>query len=138
MRLVLGVAAVLAATSVQAAECQEGKATALTLTDWSATMKDGSIGPYPSVTIKFRNDASKEIRMAKASVWFVDALGDTISGVELHKDLRLKPSAETQQVFAMTGSTDFERLTTLEKRDATGHICVRAAVYEDGTKEEFK
>jgi hypothetical protein len=138
MRLAIGIAAVLAATSVQAAECQSGKATALTLTDWAATMKEGSIGPYPSVTIKFRNDSPKEIRMVKASVWFIDALGETISGVELDKDIRLKPEAEAEQVFAMTGSVDFERLTTLEKRDASGRICVQAAVYEDGTKEEFK
>ena len=138
MRLVIGIAAVLVASGVQAAECQNGKATALTLTDWTATMKDGSIGPYPSITVRFRNDGTKEIRMAKASVWFVDALGETISGVDLDKDIRLKPSAEAQQVFAMTGSSDFERLTRLEKRDATGHICVQAAVYEDGTKEEFK
>lgn len=138
MRLIIGIAAVLIAGGVQAAECQNGNATALTLTDWNATMKDGSIGPYPSVTIKFRNDGDKEIRMAKASVWFVDALGETISGVALDKDIHLKPAGEAEQVFAMTGSHDFERLTKLKKRDATGHICVQAAVYEDGTKEEFK
>lgn len=139
MRMALVVGVLATATASHAADCGgRGKIDALKLTDWNAEMKEGVIGPYPSVKITFQNALSKEIRMTKASVWFADALGDTISGVEINKDIRLKPGQNQTQEFAMQGSVDFERLTKLEKRDAVGFVCVKAVVYEDGTKEEFQ
>jgi hypothetical protein len=140
MRLVIAISALLlTTTAAHAADCgQRGRGDILKVTDWKAVMKEGSIGPYPSVTIQFTNESGKEIRMAKASVWFFDALGDSISGVAIDKDIRLKPAGTQEQTFAMSGSVDFERLTKLEKRDAEGLICLEAVVYEDGTKEEFK
>lgn len=136
MRVVL-MGLLLFAAPAMAQDCKSGRQDILTVTEWSAVMKDGNI-PYPFVTVGFRNDGKKEIRMAKASVWFKDSLDDVISGVDLEKDLKLKPSAGAIQNFAMSGSTDFERLTTLEAKDARGYICVDAIMYEDGTKEEFK
>lgn len=59
-------------------------------------------------------------------------------GLELDNDIKIDTGAEKEESFAMTGSVDFERLTTLEKRDATGFICVKAVVYEDGAQQKFE
>jgi hypothetical protein len=136
--LKLGMVLAMLATPALAEDCQSGKSGVLALLDWTAVMKPSLVGDEPVVTINYINETHKNIRMIKAAVWFKDALGETMAGVDLEKDIRLAPDKTKSQTFHVSGSSGFERLTKLEKRDAHGYICVEAVLYEDGTKESFE
>jgi len=73
--------------------------------------------------------------MVDGTVWFVDALGQSIGGIKMQPDLVLPPGKKVDQSASMAG---FQRLVKARKQDISAYSCVRSVLYEDGSKEEFK
>lgn len=90
----------------------------------------------PEITITYRNIGDKPIKMIDASVWFWDVLGKNIGGVELNRDIKIAVGAEGIEKFRVP-SAGFERLTNLDALDVEGLICTEAALFDDGTKQQF-
>lgn len=100
-----------------------------------------SIKPIDSdtneVTASFKSHAEKPIKMIDASAGYKDALGGRIGSFALDRDLAITPGEEFTET-GKWGPHTFERLLKLKPEEVTTYTCVKAVLYTDGTKEEFK
>jgi hypothetical protein len=106
----------------------------LVVEDWSITAVDAETNEL-SYTVRSTSD--KAIRMVDGQLGFKDALGETIGPLNIERDAAI-PAKGTFSDKGLWGPFTFERLLKLKKDETTAYTCVRAILYEDGTKEEFK
>lgn len=103
-------------------------------------MIDYSITPVDEDTNRlittFRSNAASTIRMIDASAGFIDALGGTIATFAMDRDISVPPGESFEQE-GLWGPHTFERLLDLKKDEVERFVCVRAVLYDDGSKEEF-
>ena len=115
-----------------AADCREDL---LTIEDWKVErITDPIQGERVSVQVK--SHMGKPFRMVDGSYAFHDALGRHISSFGFNPDLKLAPgmvSADGGRYFG----TQIGRVRNMDRADVKISTCVRAVVYEDGTKETF-
>lgn len=130
MRLAIFVVSVLLATSAQSA-CNSDL---VTVQDWSIRPIDTTTN---EVAYTIKSNASKAIRMIDGQLGFKDALGKTIGPMEIERDANIKAGG-TFSDKGRWGQFTFERLLKLRKDEVIPYTCVRAVLYEDGSKEEFK
>lgn len=117
-------------TSTAHAGCNEKL---IEFTSWSIKPIDADTN---EVVTSFKSNASKPIRMIDASAGYKDALGDTVGTFSLDRDVSIAPGA-TYSETKNWGLYTFERLLKLKPEEVTTFTCVRAVLYDDGTKEEF-
>ncbi|MER8615963.1 hypothetical protein NKG99_03780 [Mesorhizobium sp. M1409] len=118
-------------TGTAHAGCNE---TLLTFTDWSIEALDAQTN---EMTTTFKSNAVKPIRMIDASAGYRDALGASISSFALNRDVSIQP-AGTYAETKTWGPFTFERLLGLKHDEVATYVCVKAVLYDDGTKQEFK
>lgn len=106
----------------------------LTVTDWSIRKIDAGTN---ELVVTLKSEAEKPIRMIDGQYGFRDALGGRIASAAIERDASLPPSGETT-ITGLWGPFTFERLLTLKKEEVEPYTCVRAVLYDDGTKEEFR
>ncbi|RVI99858.1 hypothetical protein [Sinorhizobium medicae] len=106
----------------------------LSIDDWSIRPVDDTTNEL-KVTIK--SHAQKPIRMLDAQYGFRDALGGHIAAAAIDRDLKIAAGGSAT-MKGFWGLYTFERLLKLKREEVTPNSCVRAVLYEDGTKEEFK
>lgn len=111
------------------AQCSSGSSTALTLESWSAVDE----GARVAVTISGRNNMGTGIRLADATVWFRDALGGSIGGIPLERNITAGPGEVFEQHFTMAG---MQELVDFHPDDISASLCTAAVVQEDGTVNE--
>lgn len=135
MRFEVGLAAVavLMCSPAAASEFCSGNAELLTVTEWAIEPIDDQ---YNSLTVTTTSQMVKGTRMIDASVGFVDALGGHIASYTVDRDAKIAPGGSFEQT-GRWGPYTFERLLGLEPEDVSAYTCVRAVLYDDGTKEEF-
>lgn len=120
----------LATTLAQAETCGEsGSPDILTLEGWRAEQT----GFLVSMTIQVRSNAPAPIKMIDGTVWFTDALGGSLGGYEIERDLHVAPGALAEDRLQVTE----DRFLKASPTDISGIACVKAVLYEDGTKAEF-
>lgn len=100
---------------------------------WSITPIDGELNTLVT-TAKFKTE--KPIRMIDGSFGFQDALGERIASARMDRDVAI-PVNGTYTQDGVWGQNTFERLLKLKKEEVKTYTCVRAVLYEDGTKQEF-
>ena len=105
----------------------------LSVTDWSIKPLDSETNEL-NWTVK--SSASKPIRLIDGSVGFKDALGGSIASQAIDRDAHI-PANGTYSESGRWGQFTFERLLKLRREDVTPFTCVRAVVYDDGSKEQF-
>ncbi len=133
MKLAVCTIATLALTLNAAAfECPFGEEGPLKPIRWSA--EASPIGTY--VRVGVQNTFDKPIRMVDAGVWFIDPLDRIVSGEGLEIDPDLKIPASAGNIAGMT-VTGFDRLVGAKQEDFTPRICVRAVLFDDGSKVSF-
>lgn len=129
-RLFLAVAVVLISQAASAA-CNTS---ILEVTDWKIEPIDKDTNEL-SYTIK--SNADKDIRMVDGQLGFRDALGGRIGPLGIKRDAVI-PAGGTFSDKGQWGPYTFERLLNLKKEEVTPYTCIRAVLYDDGSKEEFK
>jgi hypothetical protein len=92
---------------------------------------------YNELSWTVRSNLDKPIRMIDASLGFQDALGERIASLSIDRDAAI-PAKGTYSDKARWGPSTFERLLHLRKSEVEPFTCVRALLYDDGTKEEFR
>lgn len=125
-------AVLMLASPAFAASCP-GSSEVVSVTEWAIEPLDGSTN---LLTVTVRNDAPAPIRMIDGSVGFSDALGASIASYAIDRDASI-PIGGTFTQEGRWGPYTFERLLKLRKDEVTAWTCVRAVLYEDGTKEQF-
>lgn len=130
MRRSVLVLAFCALAAPAAAECNRDM---LKMTGWEITPIDER---YNRLTTRFIADAEKPIRMIDASAGFRDALGGSIASFSIKRDTAITPGQEFTQTGEW-GLNTFERLLNLKYDEVETFTCVRAVLYDDGTKERF-
>lgn len=133
MRRLIGLM-LLAMPTAAAAECQ-GRADLLIVEEWSVERVTGVISGI-DITIHLKSAFDQPFRMIDAGYTFSDALGRRISGFTMNPDLRASPGETVETGNGYTGR-EMDRVPTMNKDDVSVSTCVRAVVYDDGTKEEF-
>ncbi|MCO5962366.1 hypothetical protein [Sinorhizobium meliloti] len=105
----------------------------LSVEKWSAQRVDDQT---IEVRITVKSQAQKPIRMLSADFGFKDALGGHVAADTFDRDMTIPANASVTATkkWPMT----FERLLKLKHDEVVASTCVRAVLYEDGTKEEFK
>lgn len=129
-RIALAVFMTLAASSAMA-QCNTDL---LTVSDWSIKPIDKETN---SLTVVLKSNADKPIRMIDGQYGFEDALGGHIASAAITRDAAIPPGG-TYTETGRWGPYTFERLLTLKHDEVTPTICIRAVLFEDGTKEMFK
>jgi hypothetical protein len=129
-RLVALIALLALPTAVSAQDCgSKGSGEVLVSTDWQAVQ--GAYGV--TLTMRYKNAAAAPIKMVDGAVWFTDALGGSIGGWPVDRDAHIAPGAEhTNDVL-----TREKRFLDVAHEDITALLCVKAVLFEDGTKQEF-
>lgn len=130
MRILMALAFVALASSQAVAACND---TLLTVVDWTIRPVDARTNEL-SYTVK--SNAGKDIRMIDGQLGFKDALGGHIGPLGLQRDAEIK-AGSTFADKGLWGQHTFERLLKLKKDEVTPYTCVRAVLYDDGTKESF-
>lgn len=133
MRRLIGMM-LFALPTAAAAECQ-GRADLLTVEEWSVEKVSGPVSGI-DITIHLKSGFDKPFRMIDAGYTFSDALGRRISGFTMNPDLRASPNETVETGNGYTGR-EMDRVLTMNRDDVSVSTCVRAVVYEDGTKEKF-
>ncbi|WP_105430226.1 hypothetical protein [Neorhizobium sp. T6_25] len=130
MRFSVLVISVLTATSAQAA-CNGDL---IAVQDWNIRPLDATTN---ELTYTVKSNAPKAIRMIDGQVGFKDALGKSIGPLAIERDAVLTVGGTFTETRRW-GPHTFERLLKLKKDEVTPYTCVKAVLYEDGSKEEFK
>lgn len=113
-----------------AAECgSSGSAGVLKFEAWSAEKKDFLTG----LTLRYRSEAPAPIKMVDGVIWFTDALGGSLGGFSIERDLHIAPGASYEQHLRVTE----DRFMAASPADIVGIACVKAVLYEDGTRVDF-
>jgi hypothetical protein len=124
------VAAMMASIAPASAACKNDL---IALESWSIK-PDGD--QFNELTTVLVSKAAKPIRMIDGKVGFRDALGEIISAFAIDRDTTL-PAGEPVTQVGLWGQNTFERLLKLRHDEVQVETCVRAVLYEDGTKEIF-
>ncbi|MQW72162.1 hypothetical protein GHK50_05505 [Sinorhizobium medicae] len=135
MRSIAGLVSVglmVAAAPAGANECHSGSGDILKLSEWSASARDER---STNVSFTLENVTGRTVQMVDGTVWFEDALGQSIGGISINLDVAAPAGTKLDQKSLMAG---FDRLIEARKQDIKAFSCIEAALYEDGTKEEFK
>jgi len=129
LRLFL-ILSVFAAAEAKAAGCN---ATMLSITDWSVGQaSQGNV----EITVRFKSNAPKQIRMLQGLAYFYDALDEPIGALPVGPDAIIPAGGEYTEYRTWSDHL-FGRLLTLRKQDVKTATCVKAVLYEDGSKESF-
>lgn len=134
MRLVIAGVLALLASQADAAECNTGRSDAILLKSWTPEATKTIIGQSVKVHFVLTNGLSKGFRMADASVFFDDVLGNHIGGYVLEPDMKVGAGADVEISGNYPGMT---RLLEADPADIVVRICTKAVVYEDGSQERF-
>lgn len=120
-------------TGAVAAECDTGNADILKVQEWDAADKGDRV---VEINYTYMNTTAKQIDMVDAALWFTDALGKRVGvGAIVDPDPKVKAGDIAAADWKGWG---LQRLPSIEKKNVTATICVRAVLYEDGTKETFE
>ncbi|MFP5078317.1 hypothetical protein ACLE20_13495 [Rhizobium sp. YIM 134829] len=120
-----------AAPMVSAHACNE---TLAVVEEWSITPFDADNNKLVT-TIRFKTE--KPIRMIDGSFGFEDALGERVASARMDRDAAI-PAGGTHTQDGIWGPNTFERLLKLRKEEVKPFTCVRAILFEDGSKQEFE
>lgn len=112
-----------------------GSADVLSLEDWHIEKVDGFISGV-DITVDLKSHAKMPFRMIDASYILEDVLGHHISGFKINPDIKAKPGETVSTTNGYMGS-GLDRVINMDRSDITITTCVRALVYEDGSKETF-
>ncbi len=130
LRLLLILSA-FAAAEAKAAGCND---TMLSITDWSV----GKAGEeHVEFTLDVRSHAAKQIRMLKAIAYFYDALDSPLGAIPIGPDAIIPAGGEYNERLTWPAGAHLKRLLHLRKQDVKTATCVKAVLYEDGSKENF-
>jgi hypothetical protein len=105
----------------------------LTFSSWSIKAISADTN---KITTVFKSHADKPIRMIDASAGYKDALGGVIGSFSLDRDVKIEPNDSYSETKTW-GPFTFERLLKLKHDEVTTFVCVKAVLYDDGTKQEF-
>ncbi|WP_026616380.1 hypothetical protein [Ensifer aridi] len=119
-----------AASEAKASGCNE---TILSITDWSVRRADTS---NVEISLRVQSLAAKQIRMVRSLAYFYDALDEPIGALPIGPDAIIPAGGEYLEHRVWSDHL-FGRLLKLRKRDVKTATCVKAVLYEDGSKEEF-
>lgn len=125
-------AVLLAAAPVALAHACDG--TLAVVEEWSITPFDADNNKLVT-TIRFKTE--KPIRMIDGSFGFEDALGERVGSAGMDRDVSIAPGGTYTQ-DGIWGPYTFERLLKLRKEEVKTFTCIRAILYEDGSKQEFE
>lgn len=121
--------AMLAATP--AAACNEQM---MSVESWAAS----SHGDTTFILkLDLRSNLPQHTRMIDAQVYFADALGKQIGGINLDRDAPVSVGPFSQELHLGT-ALNIARLLRINAEDVVVSTCTRAVIYEDGTKETFE
>lgn len=129
----VGAALAALASPSTAAECYRASPEAITVTDWTIDPVDATTN---TLTVTFRSNLDRSIRMIDGMIYFTDALGQDIGPMTMDRDLTIDPG-ETYTQDGLWGPYTFERLLVLRHDEVQATACVSAVLYDDGTKETF-
>jgi len=118
-------------TSAAQAECN---ASLLTFTGYSMRPLAAEA---VEIATTFKSNASKPIRMLDAMATYRDALGASIGSFRLNRDVSIPVGGEYREVKKWGQFTHADRLPKLKPSEVSLSVCVKAVLYEDGTKETF-
>lgn len=108
--------------------------TLLKVEEWSITALDANTN---ELTVTITTESSKPIRMIDGQFGFRDALGGNVASAAIDRDATIQ-AGQTYTQVNQWGPFTFERLLKLKKEEVEAFTCVRAVLYEDGTKETFQ
>ncbi|RVI96123.1 hypothetical protein [Sinorhizobium medicae] len=129
LRLFL-ILSVFAAAEAEAAGCNDAM---LSITDWSVGQASkGSV----EIKLRFRSNAPKQIRMLQGLAYFYDALDERIGALPVGPDAIIPAGGEYTEHRTWSDHL-FGRLLKLRKQDVKTATCVKAVLYENGSKETF-
>ncbi|MDR2309788.1 MAG: hypothetical protein LBE54_02245 [Brucellaceae bacterium] len=106
----------------------------LEFVSWSIKPLDADTNEMTAI---FKSHAEKPIKMIDASAGYKDALGGRIGSFALERDVAIAPGGSHTET-GRWGQNTFERLLKLKPEEVTTSVCVRAVLYDDGTKETFQ
>lgn len=129
MRKLLLVLSLLLVAADARAGCNE---TMLSITDWSAR---AATGTDVEISIRVQSASDKPIRMLKAIAYFYDALDAPIGAIPIGPDVKIAAGGDYSE--NRNWSSGIRRLIRLGKQDVKTATCVKAVLYEDGSKETF-
>lgn len=129
-RVLWALVLVLAGTAPALSACNDDL---LTISRWSIKPLDSHMN---ELSFTVRSSAGKGIRMVDAQLGFTDALGATIGPLEIDRDITI-PAGGTFTGKRVWGPFTIERLLKINADDITAYTCVRAVIYDDGSKETF-
>ncbi|MDX0218744.1 hypothetical protein GOC40_12145 [Sinorhizobium meliloti] len=130
LRLFLIILSVFAAAEAKAADCNNAM---LSITDWSVgQVSKGNV----EIKLRIRSHAPKQIRMLQGLAYFYDALDEPIGALPVGPDAIIPAGGEYTEHRTWSDHL-FGRLLTLRKQDVKTATCVKAVLYEDGSKESF-
>ncbi|MGX5719931.1 hypothetical protein [Shinella zoogloeoides] len=130
--ILIAISVLSVAVTAHASDCTSGSGDILKLSDWSAAARNVR---STDVSFTLENASNRTVQMVDGTVWFEDALGQSIGGISITPDVTVAPGAKVDQKSFMAG---FERLVKARKQHIKAFSCVDAVLYEDGTKEEFE
>lgn len=131
MRAVLMTVLVLAGTPAMACN-----ADFIAVDEWSIKERRGEPPTGAEVDISYRLVGDKAYRLIDGSFLFADALGMDLGRIAIPRTSPLKPDqAGTDHGVYL--STQLMMAARMNPEDVRVTTCVRAVIYDDGTKEEF-
>jgi len=129
--MVLSSLAIIVSTA-QAAECRSPhSAEVVEVTGWNAAPPDNY--GLSILNMRLTNRAAAAIRMIDGYVVFTDALGGEVDDFTIDRDLHLAIGAEGEAKALLR----YSRLTELDPADVSAVACLRAVLFEDGTRQDF-
>jgi len=121
-----------------AGECgPNGSPDVLSVVSWAVEVAPDEYGmTTATVSVEVKNTTALPIRMTDGGVHFQDALGGYISNIGIERDLVI-PIEGTVQWTAQYGGTGLDRVPDLRHDEVDVFACVRAVLFDDGTKQAF-
>jgi hypothetical protein len=133
MRIAIAVlAAALISGAASASDC---RGDLIQVTDWKLQKVTGLISGI-DIHVTIKSNFSKPIRMIDGTYTFADALGRRISSFGINPDLNVEPGKTVKFAHGYMGR-EMDRVLKMNRADVIVTTCVRAVVYQDGTKETF-
>ncbi|RVL61017.1 hypothetical protein [Sinorhizobium meliloti] len=108
-------------------------ATLISVSDWSARQLDER---NVEMSVSVLSHAEKQIRMLYAIAYFDDVFDVPIGSVSIGPDAVIAAGGTYPELSTWTPH-NFGRLLQMRKEDVKTATCVKAVLYEDGTKETF-
>lgn len=127
------VASILTGTAAAEPWCP-GSLEVMVVEDWSITPLDERSNELLTVLV---SHLDHPIRMIDGSAGFIDALGEEIARFALDRDMSVDIGGRYEQK-GLWGRNTFERLLDLRHEEVTTFVCVKAVLFDDGTKKTFE